>query len=42
MIIEYLDKVYLINYKNDTKKFFKYFINNSIFCGSLVRKFCYF
>ena len=42
MIIEYLDKVYLINNKNCIKKFFKYFINNSIFCGSLVRKCCYF
>ena len=42
MIIEYLDKVYLINYKNDIKKFFEYFINNSIFCSSLVRKCCYF
>ena len=25
MIIEYLDKVYLINYKNDIKKFFQIF-----------------
>ena len=26
MIIEYLDKIYLINYENDIKKFFSKFL----------------
>ena len=38
MIIEYLVKVYLINYENDIKKIFQKFINTPIFYNSLVNK----